>query len=323
MAINLAEGCYQRNELNRARQQVDEVIKSGSKYAPAYQLAARLAAEKGDLDKADEYAVMAVTIDPESAEARYVLGTIEQALGHLDRALEEYTEAAGLGQTDGKYTMAQAETLVALDRPAEAIEALRETIERVPGNSEAHTALGDVLALQKQYEEAVASYRTALRLNPAQMGLKERLATALYRSGAYADAEPLLAELLKAGPTHGAAWVVDMRATCLLAMRRTADARALCLPEVQARTDSAAPLVVLAQCDIIENQLASARASLEAALKREPGHAQANALLGYVLVATGRPVEAAAHLKLALKDPVCEGRPTLERLLAQAEKRPG
>jgi Tfp pilus assembly protein PilF len=324
MVTKLAEGCYQHNELSRARQHIEELIKSGAMYAPAYELGARLAVEKGDLDKAGEYAATAVRIDPDSPEAHYVLGTVEQTLSHLDQALEEFTAAAELGRANGKYALAQAEMLVTLDRPDEALAVLRDTVDRLPGKADAHTALGDVLVLQKQYEEAVGSYRIALRLCPAQVGLKERLATALYRSGAYADAEPVLAELAETSPScTGAAWILDMRSTCLLALGRTADARALCKPEVQARATSAAPLIVLAQCDILENQLASAQVSLEAALKREPEHAQANALMGYVLVASGRPGEAVPHLKLALQDPACEGRSTIEHLLARAEKRPG
>jgi tetratricopeptide (TPR) repeat protein len=324
MVTKLAEGCYQHNELNRARQHIEELIKSGAMYAPAYELGARLAVEKGDLDKAGEYAATAVRIDPDSPEAHYVLGTVEQTLGHVDQALEEFTAAAELGRTNGKYALAQAEMLVSLDRPDEALTVLRETVDRLPGKADAHTALGDVLVLQKQYEEAVGSYRIAMRLCPSQVGLKERLATALFRSGAYGEAEPILAELGETAPNGiGAAWTLDMRSTCLLALGRTAEARALCTPEVQARATSAAPLVVLAQCDILENQLVSAQASLEAALKREPEHAQANALMGYVLMAGGRPGEAVPHLKLALRDPACEGRPTIEYLLARAEKRPG
>jgi Tfp pilus assembly protein PilF len=323
MATQLAEGCYQRNELGRAHQHIDEVINSGATYAPAYQLAARLAAEKGELDKAAEYAATAVQIDPDSPEGHYVLGTVEQTLGHLDRALDEFTASAELGRGNGKYALAQAETLVALDRPEEALEVLRATIERMPGKADAHTALGDVLSLLKQHEEAAGSYRIAIRLSPSQVGLKERLAMALYKSGAYGEAEPLLADLATAEPTRGAAWLFEARAVSMLALGRAADARALCEAEVQARAGAAGPLVIMAQCDILENQLASAQKNLEAALTREPEHAQANALMGYVLMAGGRPGEAVAHLRLALRDPACEGRPTVERLLALAERRPG
>jgi Tfp pilus assembly protein PilF len=323
MATNLAEGCYQRGELARARQHIEEVVKNGAQYAPAYQLAARLAVEKGEFDKAGDYAATAVRIDPDSPEAHYILGTVHQTLSHLEEALEEFTVAAELGRSDGKYALAQAEMLVALDKPEEALTVLRAAVDRLPGKADAHTALGDVLTLLKQYEEAAGSYRIALRLSPSQAGLKERLATALYRSGAYAEAEPILADLGAVEPTRGAAWILDMRATCLMATGHTAEARTLCRPEVEARAASAAPLVVLAQCDILEDQLASAQTSLEASLRREPGHAQANALMGYVLMANGRPGEAVPHLKLALKDPACEGRPTIERLLAQAEKQPG
>jgi len=332
MATRLAEGCYQRNELGRARQHIEEVLKNGTTYAPAYVLAARLAAEKGELDKASEYASAAVQLDPDTPEGHYVLGTIEQTIGHMDKALDEYTTAAELGRNEAKYSMAQAETLVALDRATEALDVLQETVRRSPGKADAHTALGDVLALLKDPDGAIGCYRIALRLNPTQVGLKERLATTLFKCGSYGEAEPLLAELSavdqKNAPAGSprpetAAWIVQMRATCLLALGRTADARAVCRTEVQLRSDSASPLVSLALCDILENKLPAARQNLELALSREPQHVQANALMGYVLMETGKPGEAAPHLRLALKDPACDGRLTIERLLARAESKTG
>jgi len=44
--------------------------------------------------------------------------------------------------------------------------------------------------------------------------------------------------------------------------------------------------------------------------------------MGYVLLAEGRPGEAAPHLTLALRDPQCAGRATVERLLAKANGHP-
>jgi cytochrome c-type biogenesis protein CcmH/NrfG len=83
-----------------------------------------------------------------------------------------------------------------------------------------------------------------------------------------------------------------------------------------------APLVGAAKCDILERRLPSARKALEDALAREPQHSEANALMGYVLLAEGRPGEAAPHLTLALRDPQCAGRATVERLLARANGHP-
>ena len=320
MATRLAEGCYQRGEYGRARQQIEEVLRNGgAPYAPLYLLAARLASEKGELDNARAFAENARAIDPKSAEACYVLGTIEQTLAHADRALAEYAEAAKLDPRQPRYGLAQAEMLVIAGRTDDAAKALTEAADAMPGQAEVQAALGDVLALQRRYGEAVARYRTALHLEPQRADTKEHLARALYYSGAYAEAEPMLAELAGASPDFASGWMLSMRADCLLALGRVPEARYLYQYETKARQGAAAPLVGLAKCDILQNHLTEARQALESALAREPKQAEANALVGYVLVALDRPDEAAGHLERALADPQCPSRAIVERLLARAQ----
>jgi tetratricopeptide (TPR) repeat protein len=319
MITKLAEGCYQRGEYGRAYQHIEVLINAGVTYAPAYVLAARLAEHKGDLDRAHGLAQSATAMDPNSSEARYVLGTIEQMLGHTDLALAEFSEASRLNPNEARYVLAEAELLVSEGHAEEAAEHVAATAKRAPGRAEVHAALGDVLVVVGQYGEAAASYRTALRLDPDLPGIKERLATANYRSGAYGEAEPLLAALADTEPEPASGWAYQMRGDCLMALGRLGEARALFEGRRQAAPASAVPLVGLAKCDILEDRLPSARAHLESALALQPKHPEVNALMGYVLVAEGRPGEALPHLRLALKQPNCEGRATLERLLAQAE----
>ncbi len=322
MMVKLAEGCFKRGDLVRARKHVEDILNANIPYAPGYALAARLAAEMKELDKAHDYAETAKAIDPESAEARYVLGTIEQTLGHETKALVEFTKAVELNGDVAGYALAEAEMLVAADQAQAAAGRLAEAAERMPGRADVHAALGDVLSLLGRHQEAAGAYRIALQVDPEQPRSRERLATALFYSGAYDEAEPILAELAKSEPDFAAAWIHQMRADCLLVLGRTDEARTLY--EAQARRASATsrPLVALAKCDIFQNRLPSAGKFLDAALASHPQDTEANALMGYILVAQGRPGEAVSHLKLALKDPKCDGRETVEWLLARAEGKP-
>jgi tetratricopeptide (TPR) repeat protein len=320
MAVRLGQGCYDRGQFDRAQKHIEDVLKSENLPAPLLVLAARLAAEKGDFDEARRYAENARVADPRSAEACYVLGIIEQTLGHNDQAMAEFAEAARLGPDDPKYILAETEMLVAAGRADGAAVRLRAAADRMPGQAEVHVAFGDVRSLLGQDAEAVADYRRALRVGADAAGLNERLATALFRSGAYAEAEPMLDELAQAKAPAEPDWLLRMRVDCLLALGRPDDARSLC--RRRAETAPGAVQVALAKCDVLENRLPSARKSLEAALAADPRDAEANALMGYVLVAQGRTDEARPHLKAALADPRCEGRRTVERLLARAEGRP-
>jgi len=324
MVTRMAEGCFARGETGRARQAADDLLRADVPYAPLYVLAARLEADKGDLDGARVFADHAVTLDPQSAEARYVLGTIEQTLGQTDRALYMFSEASRLDPNQSKYALARAEMQVVQGDSEEAAKCLREAVERMPGRAEVHVALGDVLAHQRRYSAAAGSFRIALRLEPNRTDFKERLARALYASGEYAEAESLLSDLAMTQPDFASGWVHTMRADCLLATGRVAQAREVYLAQSRNTQTAPAPLVGLAKCEILDNRLPSAQKYLEETLSRQPRHTEANALMGYVLLAEGRCGEATAHLSMALSDPECARRDTVERLLAKARgDRPG
>jgi len=320
MVTKLAEGCFGRGEIGRAREQINEVIKENVPYPPLYILAARLAAEAGELDTAKLYAANAETLDPKSADARYVRGTIEQTLGETDKALAAFAEAARLQPAEPKYTLAYAEMLVARTEPEAAVKVLQDATGQMPGRAEVYVALGDVLTALGRHGESVGAYRIAHRLDPQRDGLQERLAVTLFFSGDYAEAEPLLAELAEAKSGESAAWIVRMRTDCLMALGRIAEARRLF--EAQSRAEprhaSLVSLLGLAKCDILQHRLDEARTYLETALQRQPRHSEANALMGYVLLAAGRSDEALMHLRLALQDPNCADRAAVERLFVQA-----
>ncbi|MCX5685674.1 MAG: tetratricopeptide repeat protein [Planctomycetota bacterium] len=318
MVTRMADAQFQRGEVGRARQSIDDLLRATVPYSPLYVLAARMEADKGDLDAARSFADHAVALDPQSAEARYVLGTVEQTLGHSDRALYVFSEAVRLDPNQSRYALALAEMQVAEGQPEEAVKGLREAAERMSGRAEVHAALGDVLALQKRYGAAAGSFRIALRLEPQRTDIKERLARALYASGEYAEAELMLADLAQVQPDFASGWIHTMRADCMLATGRVAQAREIYLAQAQNKKTAAAPLVGLAKCDILDSRLPAARKQLEEALARQPQHAEANALMGYILLTEGRRGEATAHLDMALKDPAVAGRETVERLLANA-----
>ena len=168
MATKLAEGCYQRGEFGRASEHIAELVRANEPYAPMYVLAARLAAEKGDLDAARAFAANAVSLDPESAEAHYVLGTMEQTVGHPEVAAEEYEEAASLEPDTARYILAKAEMLVWQQNADEAVQILRDASARMPGRPEIYAALGDVLSIQNRYGEAAGCFRVALRWRRAR-----------------------------------------------------------------------------------------------------------------------------------------------------------
>lgn len=318
MLTKLAEGSFKRGEMGRSRDCVEEALTGAPKYAPLYVMAARLAVERGELDTAAAYAENARIIDPQSARAHYVLGTVEQALGRFDKACVAFAEAARLDPANEACVLAEAEMRVACNEALLAAEGLQEAVSRMPGRAAIHMAYGDVLCLLGRYDEAVGAYRIASRLDPRRDDLAERIAVALYYAGAYDEAEPLLAELVASRTDTGAPWLASMRAECLIALGRVPQAREIYVAQMKDAPGSIELLLAMAKCDILENRLGDARARIEVTLARQPAHAEANALMGYLLVEGDRPGQAVSHLRLALKDQQAPYRKTVELLLNRA-----
>jgi tetratricopeptide (TPR) repeat protein len=319
MIVNMAQHSYERGNFARAREQLDPIIRSSTPYAPAYVLMARLSADQGDLDEAATYARTATQMDGASAEAWYVLGTVEQTLGHRQEALNAFAKAAGQKPLEPRYALAEAEMFAGIGEVEAAERSLAAACEQMPGSAEVHASYGDVLSRLGRYEKAAAQYRVALRLDPENTLPRERLAVALFHSGAYAEAESILADLETSEPAFAAGWMCQMRADCLLALRRLKAAREAYTKGAQTAPEAVPPRVGLARCAILEDRFDEARRYLEEVLAQRPDHAEANGLLGYVLTATGRPGEAVPHLRLAMQDPACQGRETIRHLLARAE----
>ena len=318
MAVKLAEGCFNRGETKRAQEHVDEALRGGVRHPTLSVLASRLAAERGDLDAARAHALAARSLDPKSPDAAYVLGTVEHALGRRDEALALFGEASRLDPKRPAFVLAESELLVAAGRPEEAARRLDESIGQMPGRAEVHAALGDVLTVLGRHRAAADSYQIALRLSPERRELRPSLAMALYAAGAYDEAEPVLANLVETEPEFAAGWALKVWAECLLALGRTGEARAAYERLHAQAPQDIGPVLALARCDLLMKRLDQAERRLREVLARDPRSAEANALMGCVLLGTGRRDEAAAYLRRALDDPAFEGRRTVEALLAQA-----
>ncbi len=318
MSLRLARGCDQRGEVGRARQHVEEAIGRGLKHPALFAMAARLAAENGETARAREYALAALDLAPESAEAHYVAGTLDQGAGRIDVAVEHFAEAARLDPTRPTYVLAEAEMLIADDRPEEALRRLDDARVAMPDQAALHAALGDVLTKLGRHEEAAVSYQVALRLDPSREALAGHLASALYFAGRWEEAETKLAALAASEPEFARTWARTMRAECLLALGRAGEARHVAREMRKTDPESVEARLIQAKAAIVEKDVEAALAPLEDALRLGPDRPETHALLGYVLLARGRPAEAIPHLKRALDDPYLEGREMVEALLERA-----
>jgi tetratricopeptide (TPR) repeat protein len=78
--------------------------------------------------------------------------------------------------------------LAALERPAIAVNAYREAQRLGFKSPSLHSALGEALAAQRKFEEAIAEYRAALVLDPDSFAAHAGLALSLEASGSVEEA---------------------------------------------------------------------------------------------------------------------------------------
>jgi Flp pilus assembly protein TadD len=121
-----------------------------------------------------EYAI-ANGFEPE-AEARQELAREALKIGKGEVALDQY--ALLVQKEDASIEMFEGlvQTSIALGQLERAELAARGAAERFPQKGKAFELLGDVLRAEGKEEEAVATYRQALQLDPFLLSAKEKLA---------------------------------------------------------------------------------------------------------------------------------------------------
>jgi tetratricopeptide (TPR) repeat protein len=86
---------------------------------------------------------------------------------------------------------------------AQAISSLTTARDLIPADLRIRKALAQQLFRAGRGDEAAAEMLAAIKINPADLSLKADLADLYERLGQFANAKPLLQELLAADPKHG------------------------------------------------------------------------------------------------------------------------
>jgi TolB-like protein/Tfp pilus assembly protein PilF len=164
----------------RSEELLHEALSIEPEYAPAWgELARMYATQAGSgLRSADEAyglaraaAERALAIDPEYAPAIAHLGLVALSYdGDLPAAARYYQQALALAPSDTDILIDAATLLQTLGRLEEAIPLKEEAVARDPLNPRAHYNLGNAYRWAGRWDEAVASYRTALTLSPGHIG---------------------------------------------------------------------------------------------------------------------------------------------------------
>ncbi len=147
-----------------------------------YNLAVALAAS-GAPDRAIEHLRQAVEIEPGTAEAHYRLADLLRRQNQLEPAIAAYCRAI---ECRVDYVQARRDLAIALlsqHRSREALVQLRWLRDRLGGQADLYNLMGIAWKQIGNLDEAIASYRQALEIDPAYYLAHNNLANALAAQG--------------------------------------------------------------------------------------------------------------------------------------------
>jgi len=195
-----------------------------------------------------------------------------------------------------------------------ALQLVRQAVNRQPNNSYALELMAEAAMQTADWQSAEFALKSALGLQPDNIGLKLRLGEvylATYEASAARDIFKSLTELY---PTSDRAWA----SLGLLEARLHNNDRALDALSHALAENPMLPAVQLANGELLllEGDYAGALTSFEAAQKLMPNDPQLEARHGQALLAAGRRGEALSHLRAAVEDGFAA--PDVQRSLALA-----
>jgi tetratricopeptide (TPR) repeat protein len=185
---------------------------------------------------------------------------------------------------------------------AEAI--CQELLREKPNDAGVHVEMGWLHFEQGRLEPAAAEYLKALDLNPDLASAHQDLGRVRQRQGRLPEALTHYGEAIRLNYDQVARGHVN-RAAVLLQMNEPADAEIACQTAIRAEPRSLAAHFFLGRALEAQNRLPEALAAYEAALRSDPGsdpgYAEAQTNIGYVLLNQGRDAQAEEALRKAIR----------------------
>jgi tetratricopeptide (TPR) repeat protein len=144
--------------------------------------------EQGLQTEAQNYLTRAVSIDPNNADAQYLLGTVSEAIGDRAAALTHFNVALALKPDFDVARRTVCRLLLDQDRLDEALEHYRAAVSFAPDDALLHNDLGALLQRLGRPDEALHSYRQALSIQPDALAPLNNVASLLHDDGRYEEA---------------------------------------------------------------------------------------------------------------------------------------
>ena len=263
VAFNLAGFYLLESDLAKASENYELAVMLNDRSVPAMRQVARIAEERGELEKALSFLIRAKLEAPDDPDVLFSFGTvalrlelIEDATKALERTLELRPQHRAT-----RYWLGTARG--AAQQYDEALELYQELLAEHPEDPQLHYAVGSVFYLKVALDDAIRHLEESRRLDPDQLLSPYYLAMVAQKQGRNGDSIRIFREILESHPRHALSYEG------------------------------------LAMSLFKERQYEEAKLNFEKAIQLDPKSARANYQLGQLLVRMGLRDEARQHLAVA------------------------
>ncbi len=254
-----------------------------------------------DLEQAEAVTRRLLTVEPKSARAMYLLGTILEAEKKPKESLEWFTRAAAMLPPQGEDLRVVAMDYVLLNAYTDALRWLNESVKLDPGNAEAWYDLGRTRMMQGDLHGARQPLLQAQMLKPGQAKVANNLGVVAAGENQPGQAAMLYREAirLQAKDAHPSEQPLLNLGVLLLQESRPAEALPLLLEAMHDAPRNAKCREELARAEEQQGQRKDAIEQLERAVELEPKSASLHFQLGQMYRRAGLGEKAKAELKLS------------------------
>jgi tetratricopeptide (TPR) repeat protein len=169
--------------------------------------------QSSEFDEGIRLADRAIQLDASSLAAWTVRGNCQKSIGQFENALASYKKANQIQPAVEAYLNAGL-IFAQINKPAEAIDSFTAAIKLAPNQARLRVTRGDAFQGLGKIQEAVADYKAALALTPADGETLKKATLCLLESGQGDEAIELCRSILKVHPDNltaklGAEWVLS------------------------------------------------------------------------------------------------------------------
>jgi len=311
--LQLAEQHLAAGRLDDAEKALNEALALDGPQPESLLIAGKLRFEQGRLAEARAALASAAAQSEPDPEIEYWSGILAERYGHLDQAAEHYARALALNPNEPGYLTARAETLVALDRAAEALELIEGRVADFDDDPAVRLLAARVSRLMGLRGPAAAHVREALRGHEDDPALCAEAALLLGWAGEHGEVitilGPLVNQELRSGGNDGrnafdgvlAASAGRVYAAALLARQRFAEAHTVLKAILCRDPDDLLAWSLFARSALAAGDAAEAAAALDSLHQRTAPTAETLLLAAYAALRLGQPQAALDSARRAVE----------------------